>query len=46
MVDAHEHVWSAEGVAERQEWATMRRLAAQALQALGWPEGDPGEREE
>lgn len=42
MVDAHEHVWSTEELAEREGWATMRHLAAQALQILGWPQEDPG----
>jgi hypothetical protein len=41
LVNAREHVWSAEAVAEREEWATMRRLADQALQTLGWPQHDP-----
>ena len=41
MVDAHEHVWSAEVVAEREEWGNVRHLAARALQALGWPPEGP-----
>src|SRR5687768_1087240 len=45
MVDAHEHFRSAEGTAGREEWATMRHLAAQALQTLGWPEDDAGARD-
>jgi hypothetical protein len=42
MVNAREHAWSAEAVAEREEWSKMRRLADQALETLGWPqEGSP-----
>ncbi len=38
MVDAREHLFNAAGVIESQEWATIRVLAAQALEALGGPE--------
>ena len=41
MANAHEHVWSAEGVAGSEEWADIRAAASEALAALGWSEGEP-----
>lgn len=42
MVDAHEHVWNADGVHESGDWVTLRGLAERALERLGWPPEDPG----
>lgn len=40
MVDAHEHVFSAEGVQESGDRLVLHRLAERALERLGWaPEG-------
>ena len=42
MVDAREHLFSAQGVAESVEWARIRVVAAEALRAIDWPEGEAG----
>lgn len=46
MVDAHEHVWSAEGAHESGDWVALRGLAQRALERLGWPPENPSPLEE